>query len=105
MHLHASKAQNFSRKLQLIQDQLGASNYDRPLDVAVIHHYKYLSPKEFYWKTCVRKTVDNLFKDCDSKTKTMTPHYVGEVFDDSAWQILKKNVPRYAMYDEFMDYM
>lgn len=83
----------------------GASNYDRPLDVAVLHHYKYLSPKEFYWKSCMRKTVDDLYKDCDTKTKNLIPQFTGKVFDDSAWQTLKNNVPRYAMYDEFEDFM
>lgn len=77
--------------------------------MAVIHHYKYLSPKEFHWKSCVRKTVDDKFKDCDSSTNStigkIISRYVGKVFDDSAWQVLKKNVPRYAMYDEFYDFM
>ena len=73
--------------------------------MAVLHHYKYLSPKEFYWKTCVRKTVDDLFKDCSAKTKNMESNYVGTVFDDSAWKALKKNVPKYAMYDQFEDFM
>ncbi|KAL7514592.1 hypothetical protein ACHAXN_011919 [Cyclotella atomus] len=85
-------------------DKLGASNYDRPVDVAVLHHYKYLSPKEFYWKSCVRKTVDDLFKDCH-KDGELAPKYVGKIYDDSAWQTLKKNVPRYAMFDEFDDFM
>ncbi|KAL7539505.1 hypothetical protein ACHAXR_009374 [Thalassiosira sp. AJA248-18] len=84
-------------------DKIGAINFDRPVDVAVIHHYKYLSPKEFYWKSCVRKTVDDKFKDCD-KVKNTSP-YSGRVYDDSAWQTLKKNVPRYAMFDEFEDFM
>jgi hypothetical protein len=83
---------------------LGAANYDRPVDVAVLHHYKYLSPKEFYWKSCVRKTVDDLFKDCP-KDRELSPKYVGKIYDDSAWQALKKNVPRYAMFDEFDDFM
>mmetsp|Transcript_8950 Transcript_8950/g.19374 ORF Transcript_8950/g.19374 Transcript_8950/m.19374 type:complete len:519 (+) Transcript_8950:251-1807(+) len=84
-------------------DKIGAINYDRPVDVAVIHHYKYLSPKEFYWKSCVRKTVDDKFKDCNN-AKPAKP-YVGSVRDDSAWRTLKKNVPKYAMFDEFEDFM
>lgn len=86
-----------------IQDKIGAINYDRPVDVAVIHHYKYLSPKEFYWKSCVRKTVDDKYKDC-STSKNMNP-YGGRIRDDSAWRTLKKNVPKYAMYDQFEDFM
>lgn len=87
----------------ILQDKIGASNRDRPTDVAVIHHYKYLSPKEFYWKSCVRKTVDDKFKDC-SKLKRTRP-YTGKIYDDSAWVALKKNVPKYAMLDQFEDFM
>eukprot|EP00581_Thalassiosira_minuscula_P016395 CAMPEP_0183716150 /NCGR_PEP_ID=MMETSP0737-20130205/10159_1 /TAXON_ID=385413 /ORGANISM="Thalassiosira miniscula, Strain CCMP1093" /LENGTH=425 /DNA_ID=CAMNT_0025945369 /DNA_START=99 /DNA_END=1376 /DNA_ORIENTATION=+ len=83
-------------------DKIGAVNSNRPVDVAVIHHYKYLSPKEFYWKSCVRKTVDDQFKDCGSG---YTTPYKGKIHDDSAWQMLKKNVPKYAMYDAFEDFM
>lgn len=87
------------------QDSIGASNYDRPVDVAVIHHYKYLSPKEYRWKTCVRKTVDDKVKDCQEKLERGMSPFEGTVFDDSAWQALKKNVPKYAMYEEFEDFM
>lgn len=84
------------------QDKIGSVNFDRPLDVAAIHHYKYLSPKEFYWKSCVRKTVDDKFKDCKNGNANA---YAGRIYDDSAWQALKRNVPKYAMYDEFDDFM
>ncbi|KAL7529484.1 hypothetical protein ACHAWF_002998 [Thalassiosira exigua] len=87
-------------------DEIGASNKNRPVDVAVIHHYKYLSPKEFYWKSCVRKTVDDKFKDCDSaKNRAGVSQYVGKIYDDLAWQALKKNVPKYAMFEKFEDFM
>ena len=85
-------------------NRLGTTNDDRPTNVAVIHHYKYLSPKEFHWKSCVRKTVDDKFKDCNVE-KQVAKSYRGHTFDDSAWQLLKKNVPRYAMYDEFEDFL
>ncbi|KAL9180266.1 hypothetical protein ACHAXT_008236 [Thalassiosira profunda] len=84
-------------------DKIGASNFDRTTDVAVIHHYKYLSPKEFYWKSCVRKTVDDRLKDCGTSMKSK--QYFGRVYDDLAWQQLKRNVPRYAMFDQFEDFM
>lgn len=83
-------------------DKIGAENYARPTDVAVIHHYKYLSPKEFQWKSCIRQTVDAKLKDCVGGKATA---YQGRVPDDSAWQLLKKNVPRYAMFDEFEDFL
>lgn len=84
-------------------DSIGSQNDDRPLDVAVIHHYKYLSRKEFLWKTCIRKTVDDKYKDCDAAKKKNI--FAGTVFDDSAWQLLKKNVPKYALFDGFEDFM
>lgn len=68
----------------------------------MIHHYKYLSPKEFQWKSCIRQTVDAKLKDCVGGKATA---YQGRVPDDSAWQLLKKNVPRYAMFDEFEDFL
>eukprot|EP00986_Skeletonema_menzelii_P006874 scaffold2612_cov132-Skeletonema_menzelii.AAC.10 len=86
-------------------DKIGAINEDRPTDVAVIHHYKYLSPKEFYNKSCVRKTVDDKFKDCSADKQGAVDSFKGSTFDDSAWELLKKNVPKYAMYDEFEDFM
>lgn len=73
------------------------------MDVAVIHHYKYLSSKEFHWKSCIRKTVDDKYKHCRNN-ETEAP-YVGTVHDDSAWRTLKKNVPKYAAFDEFEDFM
>eukprot|EP00580_Thalassiosira_gravida_P015164 CAMPEP_0201657598 /NCGR_PEP_ID=MMETSP0494-20130426/788_1 /ASSEMBLY_ACC=CAM_ASM_000839 /TAXON_ID=420259 /ORGANISM="Thalassiosira gravida, Strain GMp14c1" /LENGTH=434 /DNA_ID=CAMNT_0048134467 /DNA_START=60 /DNA_END=1364 /DNA_ORIENTATION=- len=84
-------------------DAIGAVNRNRPVDVAVIHHYRYLSPKEFRWKSCVRKTVDDKFKDCE-QLKRSAP-YEGIIRDDSAWQMLKTNVPKYAMFDAFEDYL
>lgn len=80
-------------------DKIGAINSDRPLDVAVLHHYRFLSAKEYHWKTCVRKTVDDQIKGCNQKP------YEGKIFDDSAWQTMKKNVPKYRMFDEFEDFM
>ena len=84
-------------------DKIGASNSNRPLDVAVIHHYKYLSSKEFYWKSCIRKTVDDKFKDCENLK--LKPPFKGSIYDDSAWVALKQNVPKYAMFDNFEDFM
>lgn len=86
-------------------DKIGATNKDRPTDVAVLHHYKYLSPKEFHWKSCVRKTVDDKFKECDGDKQESSVSYKGHTFDDTAWKLLKKNVPKYAMFDEFEDFM
>ena len=70
-------------------------------DVSVLHHYKYLSPKEFHWKSCVRKTVDDKLKECEGAKHP----YRGAMHDDAAWRALKENVPRYAMFDRFEDFM
>jgi len=37
----------------------------------------------------------------DAKNKP----YVGEVKDNLAWEAMKKNVPKYAKFDEFEDFM
>ena len=47
--------------------------------------------------------MDDKFKDCSNGATSKKP-YVGRVYDDSAWQALKKNVPRYVMFDEFEDF-
>ena len=81
------------------QDNNGATNLDRPVDVAVLHHYKYRSPQEFYSKACEGEMKGS--PECRKKNKP----YAGTVKDDSAWEAMKKNVPRYAMFDEFEDFM
>jgi len=48
--------------------------------------------------------VDDKFKDCNKGGTQSKNPYNGRVYDDSAWQALKKNVPRYAMFDEFDDF-
>jgi hypothetical protein len=53
----------------------------------------------------VRKTVDDKFKDCSEDKQQTRDSFRGSSYDDSAWELLKKNVPRYAMYDEFEDFM
>ena len=96
---------NLASSIDVFQDSIGSINLDRPVDVAVIHHYKYLSSKEFRWKSCVRKTVDDKYKDCGNTQELSSAPYAGSVYDDSAWRLLKKNVPKYAAFDEFEDFM
>jgi Glycosyl transferase family 2 len=83
----------------------GPFNRDGPTDVAVVHHYVTKSVKEYVDKT-MRGRADKrknaaasldrsvLFKE----RKGLDP---GEIFDDSAWQLLKQNVPKYAIYDNW----
>lgn len=66
-------------------------------DVAVLHHYKYKSETEYHYKSCVRKGANGNKKNCNE-----TPP-IGDFFDDSAWQILKARVPKYAMFDDWVD--
>jgi Glycosyl transferase family 2 len=82
--------------------QPGPFNPDGPTDVAVLHHYVTKSLKEYVDKT-MRGRAD--IKDAAAslnrpvlfkERKGLDP---GTVFDDSAWQLLKLNVPKYAIYD------
>eukprot|EP00978_Attheya_sp_CCMP212_P002086 scaffold4326_cov59-Attheya_sp.AAC.1 len=79
--------------------EIGASSRLRVDDVAVLHHYKYKSKSEWYFKSCIRKrAIGSKNKGCGEDP------LVGEVFDDSAWKMLKSRVPKYKMYDQWEDY-
>ena len=84
----------------------GPFNKNGPDDVALLYHYGFKSFKENIAKR-VRGRVsivdqngpaghyDSLLKDAmDGKAPN------GTVFDDTAWQFLKKQVPWYAKFDE-----
>ena len=91
------KAQNWQRWLRL-------ANPNNPQDVAVIHHYKTLSEEEWHDKNCVRQDVNNLPMPCDEKTAAQTLATFNvkgyrEIYDDTAWLILKMLLPEYAIYD------
>jgi hypothetical protein len=72
-------------------------------DVAVIHHYKYKSAKEYRFKNCMR--LDRNSSNCDVPLAEFTDEGTSELFDDAAWQILKSRVPKYAVFDQWTDYM
>ena len=59
---------------------------DGPKDVAVMHHYGYLSEEEYG-----RKHRGEVIPESFPK---------GTIFDDLAWQILQRNEGRYKVYDE-----
>mmetsp|Transcript_6673 Transcript_6673/g.8718 ORF Transcript_6673/g.8718 Transcript_6673/m.8718 type:complete len:351 (-) Transcript_6673:1609-2661(-) len=84
-------------------------------DVAVLHHYHAKSFKEYLTKrlrgraghdpnsTLVKggiRHAQGMFKNAlrvyDHNSTEMREDFI---FDDSAWQVLKKNVPRYAAFD------
>ncbi len=63
-----------------------------PIGVAVFHHYKYKSLEEFNAKGCSRGYVWN-HQRCFNETLYDLPF--GDIWDDTAWQLLQKIVPRY----------
>jgi len=69
-------------------------NHNRPIDVAVFHHYQILSREEFHDRVTVRQDVNRL------SVSHVYPNSIRfQVFDDTAWQILRKLVPSYQKYD------
>ncbi|GFH56420.1 hypothetical protein CTEN210_12896 [Chaetoceros tenuissimus] len=84
-------------------------NVDGPSDVAVIHHY-YTKSLEEYVSRCGRGRAgqkQNKAKDpsCRSEEEILEEwqrEMKESVFDDSAWQVLKTRVSKYAKYDEII---
>lgn len=66
----------------------------RDTSVVAVHHYKTKSYEEFYYKSCVRGRI---YKHVTSKCKEVQQPIIGEVYDDVAWEALKRNVPKYAV--------
>lgn len=91
----------------------GIWNREGTEDVAMLHHYKKKSYKEYVRKrlrgradkdnsTLVKDDIadaQRLFEDALASGHNSTEIEKELVFDDSAWQILKKNVPEYAVFD------
>lgn len=71
-------------------------NDDKPSDVALFYHYRFKSEEEFKHKTCGR---GDLLKDHCNK-KSYEEGMSGRFYDDTAWELLKKIVPKYALYEE-----
>ena len=99
----------------------GAVDSKRPDKIAVLHHYRYMSEKEYITKVCVRgrfgadwckpdittTTSSNDSSIGTTKTRQKAPKFPphaaprpGTVFDDTAWKTLTLNVPKYRVYDE-----
>jgi len=85
----------------------GPFNPNGPSDVVLLYHYH---PKSF--KEYIAKRVRGRVSVVDQKGKGQYDKLVknaqagkapnGTVFDDTAWQFLKKQVPWYAKFDEIM---
>ncbi|KAL3917838.1 MAG: hypothetical protein SGILL_004522, partial [Bacillariaceae sp.] len=69
----------------------------RDTSVAAIHHYKYKSAEEFHYRRCVRGRIYKHVQYSFCKENDLPP---GDVFDDSAWEIMKQNNPTYRKFDE-----
>lgn len=88
-----------------------------PSQVILLHHYRYTSSKEYYYKKCIRRETDGS-KGCSHQTgRTMTveelkekgkPTHIalriGSVFDDSAWRIMMERIPKYRIFDDEMSW-
>lgn len=82
---------------------LGNKGVTRSDDVAVLHHYKYKSIKEYNLKSCERGTVHTKWEK-DWKQNCGQDPSIGDVHDDGAWMVLKTRVPKYAAFDHWTDY-
>jgi len=94
-------------------DKTKASSWAKASEVLLIHHYRYTSDKEYYYKRCIRNGLVGRW--CDNKNNKIksggrTPDHIqsrpGEVYDDKAWKLLTSHVPRYRIYDtpEWQDF-
>lgn len=76
--------------------------HNGPTDVGVIYHYKYKSEEEFYVKSCVRgdslKHRGDMEKCRHMNTYGNFPRG-GSDYDDLAWSQLKRQVPKYSIFD------
>jgi len=72
----------------------GPFNFGGPTDIAVLHHYFSKSTKEFHFKGCTTGRADTVKR---SKCNSVPP--VGDIYDDTAWLVLKKYDPKYSIFD------
>ena len=88
----------------------GASDRQRPSNVASLYHYRYTSMKEYIFKRCFRKNYLGSSNWCNKegtglkeipKGKEHILPQPGSVYDDTAWKLLTQHVPKYRLYDDF----
>lgn len=91
----------------------GASDGELPSSALLLHHYRYMSDKEYDDKNCNRghwrKNACNkrTGKTQTLKEMTLPDHHLaraGKVFDDSAWRLLCDRVPKYNIYNDELDW-
>mmetsp|Transcript_25962 Transcript_25962/g.61603 ORF Transcript_25962/g.61603 Transcript_25962/m.61603 type:complete len:460 (-) Transcript_25962:1298-2677(-) len=89
-----------------MKDRTKASSWVKASNVLLVYHYRYTSDKEYYYKRCIRDGLVGHWCDKSNnkiKNDAKTPDHVqsrpGEVLDDTAWNVLKRNVPKYRVYD------
>lgn len=97
----------------------GPFNPNGPADVVVLHHYNHKSAKEYVQKRTRGRATTNathpsIKANINQATQVFQNALASEhlphdesiynnpdlIFDDSAWQFLKKNVPGYVLYDK-----
>jgi Glycosyl transferase family 2 len=79
------------------------TNHHRNVDVAVLHHYASKSLAEFRFRKENNKYFGKTQKEFLHRTQAADFEFPsGHVHDDSAWQTLKKYLPKYAVFDELV---
>ena len=88
----------------------GASDHERPSNVALLYHYRYTSMKEYIFKRCFRRNYLGSSNWCNKEGTGLKEipegkeHILpqpGSVYDDTAWKLLTQHVPKYRLYDDF----
>ena len=85
----------------------GASDNERPSSVVLLYHYRFTSMKEHVFKRCFRKNYLGSSDWCNKKGTGLredVPEHIlprpGSVYDDTAWKLLTKYVPKYRLYED-----
>lgn len=89
-------------------------NTNGPTDVAALHHYRTKSHKEYIMKTKRGRAGTGDIKHSflpraeEAYKKALDPNDNSNsienlIYDDSAWEAMKKYVPRYALYEDIED--
>ena len=76
-----------------------------PKDVALLHHYQRKSAQEYINKRLRGRPDTKNRREAQDMLVTLARqemwNYNGTIFDDIAWRLLKKNVPKYAAFDKW----
>lgn len=85
--------------LEITTAMLHRSRRLRATDIIALYHYQYKSLEENHIRRCIRgyKHKSSRMKERALCKMSTTP---GSVFNNLAWETLKRNVPKYRTYDE-----